>query len=108
MSSLLKVFRPKHPKTVATSEASTAVPSDNPSTDNMSKEITTPAQGEKVVESSGLEEAAALDKLSEEPVYPSGIKLAIITVALCLSVFLVALVSAYTSEQIAREGSSSS
>jgi hypothetical protein len=40
-----------------------------------------------------IEEAAALDKLSDEPEYPSSIKLFIITIALCLSVFLVALVS---------------
>ncbi|KAI9697587.1 MAG: hypothetical protein M1836_004537 [Candelina mexicana] len=104
MSSLLKVFRPKHPNAVATSEASTAVPSDNPSTDNMAKETPTPVDasqtaldtaalpdGEKLVESSGLGEAAALDKISEEPEYPTTFRLAIITVALCLSVFLVAL-----------------
>ena len=46
----------------------------------------------KVVEETPLEEAAALDKLSDEPDYPTGGKLAIITLALCLSVFLVALV----------------
>ena len=39
-----------------------------------------------------MEEAEALDKLSDEVEYPSGSKLAIISLALCLSVFLVALV----------------
>lgn len=39
-----------------------------------------------------LKEAKALDKLSDEPVYPSGAKLAIITASLCLSVFCMALV----------------
>lgn len=39
-----------------------------------------------------MEEAEALDKLSDEVEYPTGSKLAIITLALCLSVFLVALV----------------
>ena len=47
---------------------------------------------EKVFEETAVEEAAALDKLSEEPEYPKGAKLAIITAALCLSVFLMALV----------------
>ncbi|KAI9717527.1 MAG: hypothetical protein M1812_004668 [Candelaria pacifica] len=104
MSSLLRVFRPKQPKTIATSEASTAIPSDNPSTDDMSKENALPVDGshtasgipplhdgEKLVETSGLDEGAALDKISEEPEYPKSFKLAVITVALCLSVFLVAL-----------------
>ncbi|KAL8641656.1 MAG: hypothetical protein Q9228_001558 [Teloschistes exilis] len=48
-------------------------------------------QTEKVIEETPVEEAAALDKLSEEPEYPSGAKLAIITLALCLSVLLMAL-----------------
>lgn len=47
---------------------------------------------EKTVETSPMEEAEALDKLSDEVEYPTGSKLAIITLALCLSVFLVALV----------------
>ena len=46
----------------------------------------------KIIEETPLEEAAALDKLSDEPDYPKGGKLAIIMLALCLSVFLVALV----------------
>lgn len=50
--------------------------------------------GEKtIVETSPMEEAAALEKLSDEPEYPTGLKLAVIMMALCLSVFLVALVS---------------
>ncbi|KAL8661820.1 MAG: hypothetical protein Q9202_005246 [Teloschistes flavicans] len=48
-------------------------------------------QNEKVIEETPVEEAAALDKLSDEPEYPSGAKLAIITLALCLSVLLMAL-----------------
>lgn len=51
--------------------------------------------GEKVVETTALEEIAAVDKLSDdEHEYPTGGKLAVITAALCLSVFLMALVSA--------------
>lgn len=46
---------------------------------------------EKVVETTPVQEAEALEKLSEEPEYPSGAKLAIITVSLCLSVLLMAL-----------------
>lgn len=42
--------------------------------------------------STAIDEAKALDKLSDEPEYPSGIKLAIITASLCLSVFCMALV----------------
>lgn len=48
-------------------------------------------QAEKVIETTAVAEAAVLDKLSEEPEYPSGAKLAIITIALCLSVLLMAL-----------------
>lgn len=51
-----------------------------------------PETGEKIVETTPVKEAEALDKLSDEIVYPTGSKLAIITLALCLSVFLVALV----------------
>ena len=46
----------------------------------------------KIVESTPLEEAMALEKLSEEPEYPTGAKLGIIVASLCLSVFLMALV----------------
>ena len=45
----------------------------------------------KEIETNGLEEAEALENFSEEPEYPSGAKLAVISLALCLSVFLVAL-----------------
>ncbi len=46
------------------------------------------------MESTGLDEAKALDKMDgeEDIVYPTGAKLALITLALCLSVFLMALV----------------
>ena len=54
----------------------------------------TDGTGEKTVNETALQEAAALEKLSDEPEYPKGVKLAIITAALCLSVFLMALVSA--------------
>ena len=50
-------------------------------------------EGEKVVEETPVGEAKALDKLDDENEYPSGAKLAIITASLCLSVFLMALVS---------------
>ena len=46
-----------------------------------------------VVGKTPLEEAKALDKPSDEPEYPSGAKLGIIVASLCLSVFLMALVS---------------
>ncbi|KAL8720385.1 MAG: hypothetical protein Q9225_002737 [Loekoesia sp. 1 TL-2023] len=49
------------------------------------------ASAEKVTETTPVQEAEVLDKLSDEPEYPSGAKLAIITLALCLSVLLMAL-----------------
>lgn len=49
------------------------------------------AQAEKVVEATPIQEAEALDKITEEPEYPAGAKLAIITISLCLSVLLMAL-----------------
>lgn len=51
------------------------------------------------VELTPIQEAAALDKLSDEDEYPSGIKLFVITIALCLSVFLVALVGVQRANQ---------
>ena len=48
--------------------------------------------GEKAaIEKTPIEEAAALEKFSEEPEYPTGAKLGIIVASLCLSVFLMAL-----------------
>lgn len=44
-----------------------------------------------VIESTPIKEMEALDKLSEEPEYPTGAKLGIIIASLCLSVFLMAL-----------------
>ena len=83
------------PSTAPTIEPSTATTS----TSDLEKppvdlERTSLANGgrEKIVEETAIEEAAALDKLSDEPEYPKGVKLAIITAALCLSVFLMALV----------------
>ena len=43
------------------------------------------------VETTPIKELEALDKLSEEPEYPTGAKLGIIIASLCLSVFLMAL-----------------
>ena len=99
------------------SEATTIVPSQNVSTTDLpthpkeekdsqpevaeaestsSAEPAEPAQpAEKTEETTAVEEAKALDKPEAdfEVEYPHGPKLVIITVALCLSVFLVALVS---------------
>ncbi|KAL8731744.1 MAG: hypothetical protein Q9166_003191 [cf. Caloplaca sp. 2 TL-2023] len=48
-------------------------------------------QSQKVMKTTPIQEAEALDKPSDEPEYPSGAKLAIITISLCLSVLLMAL-----------------
>lgn len=45
----------------------------------------------KVIETTPVQEAEALEKLSDEPDYPTGAKLGIIVASLCLSVFLMAL-----------------
>ncbi|MCJ1464683.1 MFS sugar transporter [Pseudocyphellaria aurata] len=47
--------------------------------------------GEQTTEKTATEEAAALEKFDDEPEYPTGVKLTIITVALCVSVFCMAL-----------------
>ena len=54
---------------------------------------TSKTQNEKVVETTPVEEAAAIDKLDDddEANYPHGIKLGIIVASLCLSIFLMAL-----------------
>jgi hypothetical protein len=101
------------------SEATTAVPSQNVSSTDLpttakeendaqplvveAESRSSPEPTEKTEEkptkeaeeSTAVEEAKALDKPDEDPEieYPHGLKLAIITLALCLSVFLVALVS---------------
>jgi hypothetical protein len=96
------------------SEATTAVPSQNVSNTDLpttakeeqeTQPVVVDAQSrsppepseptEKAEESTTVEEAKDLDKPDEDPEieYPHGMKLAIITLALCLSVFLVALVS---------------
>ncbi|KAL8819246.1 MAG: hypothetical protein Q9223_002277 [Gallowayella weberi] len=49
------------------------------------------SDNEKTIETSPIKEAEALEKLSEEPEYPSGLKLTIITISLCVSVLLMAL-----------------
>ncbi|KAI4089188.1 MAG: hypothetical protein LQ344_005568 [Seirophora lacunosa] len=66
--------------------SATATPSSRHAAPNSTED-----QAEKVIETTAVAEAAVLDKLSEEPEYPSGAKLAIITIALCLSVLLMAL-----------------
>lgn len=50
-------------------------------------------QGEETVEKTPAQEAEVLEKPEEKPEYPSGPKLTIITAALCVSVFCMALVS---------------
>lgn len=49
-------------------------------------------RGEKIIDATPVEEAKALEKMDDEIEYPGGTKLAIITLALCLSVFCMALV----------------
>jgi hypothetical protein len=99
------------------SEATTAVPSQNVSTADLEGSIkeendaqpvvveeedeaqprtsAEPAKAtEKIEKSTAVEEAKALDTPEEAEIeYPHGLKLTVITLALCLSVFLVALVS---------------
>lgn len=82
-------------------DESTVAPSSSPSdhekdVPNASSQRTSldPQTGaKKEIEVTPLGEAEALDKLDDESEYPSGAKLAIITLSLCLSVFLMALVS---------------
>ncbi|KAL8954074.1 MAG: hypothetical protein Q9222_000131 [Ikaeria aurantiellina] len=72
--------------------SSTTIPPSDSSSSNLEKgEDKEMDQNEKTIETTPVQEAEALDKVSEEPEYPSGAKLTIITVALCLSVFLMAL-----------------
>lgn len=49
-------------------------------------------QDEKTLEATPVPEVAPLENPNDEPEYPGGIKLVIITIALCLSVFCMALV----------------
>ncbi|KAL8713504.1 MAG: hypothetical protein Q9220_002366 [cf. Caloplaca sp. 1 TL-2023] len=71
----------------------TKPPSDSSSSNLDRSEEKEEAQNEKVIEATPVQEAAALDRLpeEEEPEYPTGAKLTIITISLCLSVFLMAL-----------------
>ena len=86
------------PKQATTDKESTVAPSSSPSDaekdvpNTASRSPSVDAGENKVVEQTPLEEAEALDKLDDENEYPSGAKLTIITVSLCLSVFLMALV----------------
>lgn len=85
---------PTHPKEEKESEpvVAEAEPTSSPEPPEP-PESTKPA--EKTEETTAIEEATAPDKpeVDSEVEYPHGLKLVIITVALCLSVFLVALVS---------------
>lgn len=49
-------------------------------------------QDDKILEAAPVQEVAPLEKPNDEPEYPGGVKLFIITIALCLSVFCMALV----------------
>lgn len=49
-------------------------------------------QGDNISEATPVQELAPLEKPNDEPEYPGGAKLIIITIALCLSVFCMALV----------------
>lgn len=49
-------------------------------------------QGGNISEATPVQELAPLEKPNDEPEYPGGAKLIIITIALCLSVFCMALV----------------
>lgn len=49
-------------------------------------------QDDKISEAAPVQEVAPLEKPNDEPEYPGGVKLVIITIALCLSVFCMALV----------------
>ena len=69
--------------------------SQHTSTSQIEKEKTTSRASDKEkkdVVTTPLAEAEALDNLSDEPEYPSGLKLGIVMASLCLSVFLMALV----------------
>ena len=66
--------------------------SQNPSRSASLRNVDSYYGEKKVVETTPLDEALALDKLDEEHEYPKGAKLGIITASLCLSVFLMALV----------------
>ena len=50
-------------------------------------------RGGETLDNTRAEDAEVLENPRDEPEYPSGIKLAIITTALCVSVFCMALVS---------------
>ena len=87
------------PKPTTGDGESTAISSSNPSHFEKDTIPTSqspslnPQSGErKEVETTPLEEAEAVDKLDDENEYPTGAKLTIITISLCLSVFLMALV----------------
>ena len=102
-----KAAEAETPAPVVTSEATPVAPSGNVSVPEISpvkeKDVGTcspdsrsisSSDSKRKVETTGLDEAKALDRMHEEEeiVYPTGAKLVFITFALCLSVFLMALV----------------
>ncbi len=96
LSMKLRKTHLKKTTTIEPSTASTMVPSlsglKKPERPSPAPENGTVLDGgkEKTVDEKAIRETAALDKQSNE--YPKGMKLGIITAALCLSVFLMALV----------------
>ena len=97
--------KPASGKEDGPSSLPTTLPSQNTSVTEVEKEIpvatsrtssvgkkAAEAQGEEnIIQTTPLQEAEALDKLSDEAEYPTGAKLGIIVASLCLSVFLMAL-----------------
>ena len=70
----------------------TSIPGPLPSSQTSSiSEIEKEKEIKDGIETTPIKEAEALDKLSDEPEYPTGAKLGIIIASLCLSVFLMAL-----------------
>lgn len=49
-------------------------------------------RSDKLIETIPVQEVVPLEKTNAEPEYPGGVKLVVITTALCLSVFCMALV----------------
>ena len=96
---------PLDPAVSRSEETTTAVSSENvsvadiehekerqPPTNTADARSVSSSESRRKVETTGLEEAKALDHMEDETEYPSGAKLGFITFALCISVFLMALV----------------
>ena len=78
---------PHHDGDGAQDPEKAVIPSDSSSTSSKIEH----EKKTKTIEETPLEEAEALDKVTEEENYPHGAKLAIITASLCLSIFLMAI-----------------